>query len=308
MTMSAYSHDILLEAASQIAGTQNYPDATLYLVPTPIGNLADITFRALHVLQLADAIACEDTRNTRLLLSHYGITSKTLFALHQHNEQHATAELLRRLQQGERIALVTDAGTPAISDPGARAVTAVSHAGLRIVALPGASSVITALSAAGVTEGDVLFHGFLPTKAQERQHCLAELIALPYAVVLLEAPHRIETLAQELARLTPARAVTLARELTKQFEQIVTYPAEHLPTWLQQRPEHKKGEFVCIIHPPAAETASDVEAHDDALTLALAHMPTKAAAQLIARLTGQPKNKLYERALQLKKSNPHADK
>lgn len=300
--MKPLSQINLLQTACDMAGTQNYPQATLYLVPTPIGNLADITLRSLHVLTLADAIACEDTRQTHMLLTHYGIEHKILFALHQHNEQEATAHLLDLLAQNKRIALVTDAGTPAISDPGARAVGAVQQAGFRVMPLPGASSVTTALSAAGIVEGGFLFHGFLSTKAQERKNTLTSLSSIPYAFVLLEAPHRITALATELAQITPQRTVTLARELTKQFEQIVTLKAQDFPAWLNERSEHRKGEFVCIVHAPLALQAAQAPAYDEALAQALAHMPTKAAAQLIASLTDIPKNMLYERALQLKKN------
>lgn len=300
--MNTVTHSHLLESARMLAGAQTYPEATLYLVPTPIGNLADITLRALQVLQLVDAIACEDTRNTHTLLDRYSIECKVLFALHQHNEQQSAQNVINHLQQGHRVALVTDAGTPAISDPGARAVATVARAGYRIMPLPGASSITTALSAAGIIEGDVLFHGFLPTKTQERTRELKALLSHTCALALLEAPHRIATLANDLATLAADRHVTLARELTKQFEEIVTLEASELTHWLLQRPEREKGEFVCIVHaaPKTLVAETDLTRHDTALQLALAHMPTKAAAQLIAELTGLSKNTLYTRALQLK--------
>ena len=298
--MNAVSYHHLLQVATEFAGAQHYPYASLYLVPTPIGNLADITVRALHVLNIADALACEDTRHTSLLLNHYGIANKHLFALHQHNEQEATAHLIERLHQNQRIALVTDAGTPAISDPGARAVAAVRHAGFRIIPLPGASSITTAISAAGLDEHDVLFHGFLPAKAQERLLSLKELLNTPYAVVLLEAPHRIDSLCSQLCELAPERQITLARELTKQFEQVITVRASELPAWLAQKSDHKKGEFVCVVHAAEEQKHTAAPGYDEALAQALSYMPTKAATQLISSLTGVSKKTLYERALHLK--------
>jgi len=295
------AHD-LLQAASLAAGAQDYPKSCLYLVPTPIGNLADITFRALHVLSIVDGIACEDTRHAQHLLNQYGIRKKNLFPLHQHNEQEATAQLLQYLQQGQRIALITDAGTPAISDPGARAVQAVRQAAFRIIPLPGASSITTAMSATGLIHGSTLFHGFLPSKAQERQLTLQELLTTPYAIVLLEAPHRIKALLAELASQAPDRTVTIARELSKQFEQIVTLTAAELPVWLSSKAEHGKGEFVCIIHAQATHQPQEQHHYDDVLQEALDYMPTKVAANLIANLTGASKNDLYQRALVLKKS------
>ncbi|MCA0326697.1 MAG: 16S rRNA (cytidine(1402)-2'-O)-methyltransferase, partial [Proteobacteria bacterium] len=226
------SFDLALQAAQQAAGPQHYPAGALYVVATPIGNLADITLRALHVLQLADAIACEDTRHTQQLLRAYGIDARQLIALHEHNEAEAAQGVIERLSQGQRIAYVSDAGTPAISDPGARLAAACAAAGLRVLPLPGASSVTTALSAAGLAgDGQFVFHGFLPAKSGERQTAAAALAGEPRAVVLLEAPHRITALAEALATLGK-RPITVARELTKQFEQIATLPCAELPAWL----------------------------------------------------------------------------
>lgn len=293
----------LLQQANLMAGTQYYPPSCLYIVPTPIGNLADITLRALHVLSIVDAIACEDTRTSKILLNHYGLSHQPLFSLHQHNEQTAATNLIQRLQNNQRIALISDAGTPAISDPGARAVAAIREAGFRIIPLPGASSITTALCAAGIAQGDALFHGFLPTKQQERKQTLQKLLNTPHALILLEAPHRIISLISDLSAIAPDRNITLARELTKQFEQIVTYKAIELNNWLNQKTEHQKGEFVCIIHPPTASPDIEEHIYDDFLQQSLMHMPTKAAAQLISNLTGVSKNILYQRALTLKEQN-----
>ncbi|MDR0258178.1 MAG: 16S rRNA (cytidine(1402)-2'-O)-methyltransferase, partial [Comamonas sp.] len=207
-----------LQAAQAAAGTQHYPASTLYVVATPIGNLADITLRALHVLELADAVACEDTRHTHSMLRAYGVgkSGGQLIAVHQHNEAEAAEQVISRLQQGQRIAYVSDAGTPGVSDPGARLAAAVARAGLRVSPLPGASSVTALVSAAGAVAGEgassgFAFIGFLPTKAQERQQAVAQLAQDPRTLVLLEAPHRIADLAQALAVLQD-RPVTLGRE------------------------------------------------------------------------------------------------
>jgi len=273
------------------------------VVATPIGNLADITLRALHVLQLVDALACEDTRHTQSLLRAYGIDrpSAALIALHQHNEAEAAQQVVARLQAGQRLAYVSDAGTPAISDPGARLVAAVRAAGLPIVPLPGASSITAALSVAGVVDeaGAFVFAGFLPAKAGERTAAVQALAGEPRAVVLLEAPHRIGALATALA-LLGTRPLTVARELTKQFEQLVTLPAAELGAWLAADEKRERGEFVLVLHPLQAQTS---ESGPDlrVLTLLLAELPLKTAVRLAAEITGTSRNTLYEAALQLKK-------
>ena len=303
-----------LQAATAVAGGQSYPEGCLYLVATPIGNLADISLRALHVLQMADVLACEDTRHTQALLRAWGMQrpASQLLAVHQHNEQQAAQAVVLRLQSGQRVAYVSDAGTPAISDPGARLVQAVQLAGLRTMPIPGASSVITALSVSGAdtvergngvagADGGWLFAGFLPSKGRERQQALAALLAQRRAVVLLEAPHRIGALCQELAAFGQ-RPVTLARELTKQFESVHTLPADGLSGWLQGAPERSKGEFVVVIHPQPPMTA-EAEAFDPReekiLRLLLAEMPVKTAVRLAAEITDAPRNRLYERALSI---------
>jgi 16S rRNA (cytidine1402-2'-O)-methyltransferase len=292
------SFDLAREAARNAAGLQNHPTGALYVVATPIGNLADISLRALHVLALVDVIACEDTRHTQAMLRHYGI-ERPLLAVHQHNEAQAALEVVRRLEAGQRVACVSDAGTPAISDPGARLVAAVRKAGLGVVPLPGASSLSTVLSVAGLgTEGPVVFAGFLPAKAGEREQMLAQLAHLGHAVVLLEAPHRIEALAAQLAGLGE-RAVTVGRELTKQFEQIVTLPAAQLPHWLAQDAQRTRGEFALVLH-PQPQQADPWPEHERVLTALLTHLPLKTAVQLAAQITGAPRNELYERALRLR--------
>ena len=290
-----------MQAAADAAGSQQHPTHTLYVVATPIGNLADISLRALHVLGLVDAIACEDTRHTRQMLQAYGLERppEQLLALHQHNEMEAAQMVLARLAQGQRVVYVSDAGTPAISDPGARLVQAVRAAGHRVLPLPGASSVTTVLSAAGVAGSGFVFHGFLPSKASEREQAITALAQENRAVVLLEAPHRIAALAQALSALRE-RAVTVGRELTKQFEQIVTVSAQDLPRWLKERPEHQRGEFVLVLHERAAFATQNEGEGDRVLRCLLAELSLKTAVRLAAEISGEPRNALYERALALK--------
>ena len=297
-----------LAAARTAAASQDYPQSTLYVVATPIGNLADISLRALHVLALVDSIACEDTRHTQQLLKAYGIdkTSAQLLAVHQHNEAEAASAVMDRLRQGQRVAYVSDAGTPAISDPGARLVAAVRAQSIRVMPLPGASSVTTAMSAAGIAnhagDGELasgfVFAGFLPSKSQERIHAVQAIAAEPRSVVLMEAPHRIEALATALASLGE-RPVTVARELTKQFEEIATVAASNLTAWLAQQPNRLRGEFVLVVHP--AKVAQDAGQDTRVLKLLLAELPLKTAVKLAADITGDHRNALYQQALELKK-------
>lgn len=292
---------MLLQAAAAAAGAQQYPAGALYVVATPIGNLADLTLRAIHVLSLVDAVACEDTRHTAPLMRHLGLT-KPLFALHRHNEQSSAGEVIARLARGERVAYVSDAGTPAVSDPGAVLVAAVAASGRPVVAIPGASSAVAAISVAGDTIGSGFrFIGFLPAKGNERALALTALAAADDTQVLFEAPHRIEELAQGLAHACGARGVTLCRELTKQFETVATLPASALPGWLAADANRLRGEFVLVVHAAAPTESADAAArHDAVLQTLLAELPLKQAVALAAALTGAARNALYARALALK--------
>jgi len=281
------------------------------VVATPIGNLADISLRALHVLQIVDSIACEDTRHTQGLLRSYGLErpGSQLLALHQHNEAEAAQQVIARLQQGQRLAYVSDAGTPGVSDPGARLAAAVQAAGLRTIPLPGASSITAALSVAGAVapsqaSSGFLFAGFLASKQAERATQVQQLGQEARCCVLLEAPHRIGELAQALAVLGP-RPVTLAREITKQFEEIVTQPADQLPAWLDGSPQRSRGEFVVVLHPIAVQEDSGEGLR--VLRLLLAELPTKAAVRLAAEITGAARNALYDAALQIKREGADQD-
>ncbi len=279
---------------------QVYPAATLYVLATPIGNFADITLRALHVLALVDAVACEDTRNTGHLLTRYGL-SKSLIAAHQHNEREVAEKLIVRLQAGERIALVSDAGTPAISDPGARIVDAVRTAGLRVMPLPGPSAAIAALSASGLLCDQFHFVGFLPAKAKQRDTALQSLHDMAANLIFYEAPHRISATIDALAAAFEGqRHIVFARELTKLFEEIHRCPLSEASAWVAQDAHHQKGEFVLLLEgaPPATEE-DDAEA-ERVLRILLAECSVKQAAALAAQITGHKKNALYELALNIK--------
>jgi 16S rRNA (cytidine1402-2'-O)-methyltransferase len=293
------------QAAASAAGAQHYPTGALYVVATPIGNLADITLRAIHVLTLVDAVACEDTRHSAPLLRQLGIDGKALIAVHQHNEREAAAGVLVRLARGERVAYVSDAGTPAISDPGAALVAAVQAAGYRALPIPGASSAAAALSVSGdMVVGPFTFIGFLPTRAGERAQALAALAVTPHAQVLFEAPHRIGALAAGLADACDARVVTVCRELTKQFETVASMPAHALPAWFAADANRSRGEFALVVHALAGVSAeADRPAFDATLRTLLGELPLKQAVALTAELSGAPRNAVYERALVLKNAD-----
>lgn len=298
------------QTAAAAAGAQDYPAPALYVVATPIGNLADLSLRALHVLGLVDVVACEDSRVTRRLLRHFAI-DKPLLALHQHNEREAADDVLRRLTVGARVAYASDAGTPAVSDPGAALVQAVAAAGYRVIPVPGASSVTAALSVAGDAQAaGVRFCGFAPSKGTARQRAWDDACADPDAQVWLEAPHRIAALADEWAARCGTRSVTLCRELTKQFETVVTLAASALPQWINSDSSRLRGEFVLVLHALPQQPAADGADPADAALLAaaaveplrvldllLAELPLKQAVALAARISGAPRNALYSLAL-----------
>jgi 16S rRNA (cytidine1402-2'-O)-methyltransferase len=275
-------------------------EAALYVVATPLGNLRDITLRALDVLQSVDAVAAEDTRLTRRLLSHYEIRAQ-LIAVHEHNEEHAAAGINRLLTEGKSVAYVTDAGTPAISDPGALLVSRVREAGLRVIPIPGPSAVTAALSAAGAGARHFLFYGFLPSKAGARREALDGLSSLPYTLVFYEAPHRlVETLEDMVQSLGPDRALVIAREITKMFESFHRCTLGAAPAWLAEDPNRVRGEFVLIVEGAATEPADSDAQAQRVLEILLRELPLKQAVQLATEITGGKKNALYARALQIK--------
>ncbi|MCJ2375928.1 16S rRNA (cytidine(1402)-2'-O)-methyltransferase [Vibrio sp. ZSDZ34] len=272
---------------------------TLFIVPTPIGNLGDITQRALEILNSVDIIAAEDTRHTGKLLSHFNIQTRT-FALHDHNEQQKAQVLVEKLLAGESIALVSDAGTPLISDPGYHLVSQCRQAGVKVVPLPGACAVITALSASGLPSDRFSFEGFLPAKSKGRKDKYLEIAKVERTCIFYESPHRIsESLADMLEVLGPEREVVLARELTKTFETIQGLPLAELIEWIEEDPNRKRGEMVLLIHghrEPASETLPDEATRT--LTILTKELPLKKAAAMTAEIFNLKKNALYKWGLE----------
>lgn len=285
--------------------TQHYPKATLYVVATPIGNLADVSIRCLAVLSLVDCVAAEDTRVAGQLLRLLGL-QKPLLACDSHREAQAAQGILTRLQTGDRVALISDAGTPAVSDPGSLVVAAVRAAGFEVVPIPGACSVTAALSASGIGQGAFTFAGFAPNKGADRSRFFTALRDATVTTVFFEAPHRISDCMNQLAKVLEQRSVTVARELTKQFEQIVTLSANQLPAWLSADTMREKGEFVLVVGAGAVRVAANgsLLPIDDLLIRLLEHMGTKEVARLAADISGVSKKELYDRALELKAMLP----
>ena len=282
------------------------PSGILYVVATPIGNLQDITLRALDILKNVDAIAAEDTRHTSGLLSHFGI-SKKLIAVHEHNEHQSAEKLLEKLNAGESIALVTDAGTPGISDPGAVVVDVLRKAGVKVVPVPGASAVIAALSASGIAQNGFLFYGFLPASGAARRKQLEALKIQTVTLVFYEAPHRILECVADLSQvLGKERRITFAREVTKTFETFYSCQLGDAEAWLKADTNQQRGEFVLLLEAPALKVADAIP--EDAartLKLLLAELPLKQAVKLATDITQLKKNDLYEFALQLKEESKH---
>jgi 16S rRNA (cytidine1402-2'-O)-methyltransferase len=267
---------------------------TLYVVATPIGNLADSSPRSIEVLRAVDIIACEDTRTSRTLLAHHGITARTV-ALHAHNEREAGEKLLRTLRDGGNVALVSDAGTPGISDPGALLVTAAHREGLRVIPVPGPNAAVAAYSAAGFISDRFLFAGFLPAKGNKGLDAFDGTMP----VILYEAPHRVlDTVQALLARFGPQRELVIARELSKKFEEVARMALAEAPAWLAAGPHRQQGEFVLVLGPgEERRTTADAER---VLGLLLEALPAAEAAKLAAKITGAPRKELY--ALAVKRS------
>ncbi len=275
-------------------------EPALYVVATPIGNLRDITLRALDVLAGADVVAAEDTRNTSQLLKHHGIHARQLIAVHQHNERGASDKIVAWIQSGQSVAFVSDAGTPAVSDPGALLVQAVLAAGLRVIPIPGASAAVAALSASGLPAPHFLFYGFLPNKSAARCTALQQLVSHPYTLVFYEAPHRIvECIADLHAVLGGERRIVLAREVTKLFETIHACTLAEAQAWLLSDANQQRGEFVVLVSGALPEEGMSAETLAT-LTLLLAELPLKQAVQLATKITGANRSELYQLALQMK--------
>ena len=279
---------------------------TLYVVATPIGNLADITLRALAVLQKADIICAEDTRVTAQLLSAYGIQGK-LVSVREHNEQQMADKIIAHLSDGLSVAQVSDAGTPAVCDPGAKLAARVREAGFKVVPVVGASAVMGALSVAGVTESDFYFNGFLPPKAGERQKLLAKWAESDFPIVMFETPHRIEASLADMVAQFPDRRLTLAREITKTFETFLSGTVAEIQAALKNDSNQTRGEMVLVLHPAVKEKHSDLpEAAQNTMKILAAELPTKQAAELAAKITGESKKALYDLALEWKRISDDA--
>ena len=271
--------------------------STLYIVPTPIGNLGDITQRALAVLNSVDLIAAEDTRHTGLLLQHFAITAK-MFPLHDHNEQQKAEHLLSKLQEGQTIALVSDAGTPLINDPGYHLVRRCREAGIRVVPLPGACAAITALCAAGLPSDRFCYEGFLPAKTKSRKDTLQALIEEPRTLIVYESTHRLIDSLQDMVEVWgPQRYVVLARELTKTWENIHGAPVGELLAWVQEVETRRRGEMVLIVEGHKLDTEALPAEALRTLALLQKELPLKKAAALAAEIHGVKKNALYKYAL-----------
>ena len=274
--------------------------STLYIVATPIGNLADISQRALNILENVDVIACEDTRHTQRLLSAYSIKNRTM-SMHDHNERQRQEQIATLLQEGKSVALVSDAGTPLISDPGFHLVRHCRQLGLAVSPIPGACAAISALSVAGLPTDRFTFEGFLPSKSGARQATLNELASEARTMVFYDAPRRaIDTVEDIVKVLGGERYVVMARELTKTFETVHSDTAENLLAWLQEDPNQLKGEMVLIIEGHKVDP-NEIPAHVIAtLKLLLAEMKPKKACAITAEIYGVKKNALYEYALAMK--------
>jgi 16S rRNA (cytidine1402-2'-O)-methyltransferase len=273
----------------------------LYIVATPIGNLLDMSLRALETLKNVDAIVAEDTRHSQSLLQHFAIKTP-LEAFHEHNERQQSHQLLQRLHQGESIALISDAGTPLISDPGYYLVREAILAGIKVVPLPGACAAVAALSAAGLATDRFIFEGFLPAKAGQREHRLQELKDESRTLIFYEAPHRVLDLLQAMLSVFGGeRRVVMARELTKLFETIKSAPLAELVPWVAADANQQRGEIVILVEGLKEVSSSAQMEMKRILTVLMVDLPLKQAAELTAKITGLKKNDVYALALELKK-------
>ena len=274
---------------------------TLYVVATPIGNLADMTLRALAVLSKADVVCAEDTRVTSQLLSAYGIQAR-LLSVREHNERQMAEKVIAALAEGKTVAQVSDAGTPAVCDPGARLVESVREAGFAVVPVAGASAVMAALSVAGVADSTFYFAGFLPAKAGERQKRLAGWQEADFPVVMFETPHRIEATLADMQALFPERRLMLGREISKTFETFLSGTVNDLVARLQEDNNQSRGEMVLVLHPAALREESGLSPEaEKVMKILAAELPTKQAAELASKISGANKKALYDLALEWKK-------
>ncbi len=278
-------------------------NGTLFIVATPIGNLEDMTQRAVRILGEVDRIVAEDTRHSAVLLKHFGIATRTV-AMHEHNERAVTPRILQQLQKGEHIALISDAGTPLVSDPGFRLVRAAREAGIPVTPIPGVSAAIAALSVSGLPPDRFVFEGFLPARKPARRKRLAELAAEQRTIIIYESSHRISACLTDMCEvLGGERQAVVARELTKRFETIRLAGLAELTAWVASDPEQRKGEFVILVHgrEPAARDALPDEART-MLEVLLEDLSLTQAARIAAKLTGASRNALYKLGQELQES------
>ncbi|MCO6518471.1 16S rRNA (cytidine(1402)-2'-O)-methyltransferase [Snodgrassella sp.] len=289
-----------MQAHYQKAVTSIVPQ-TLYVVATPIGNLADLSFRALAVLSRADLICAEDTRVTQQLLRAYGLSAR-LISVREQNEQSMAEKIIAALAAGQVVAQVSDAGTPAVCDPGARLVTRVREAGYQVLPVAGPSAVMTALSVAGVTQSDFYFAGFLPAKSGERQQRLRDWQEVSYPVVMFETPHRITDTLAQMALLFPQRSLMLAREISKTHETYLCGTVAEIQMVLDKDANQKRGEMVLVLHPAQLEKNVDLSSEAvRVMQILVQELPTKQAAVLAAQISGENKKALYDWAIAAKK-------
>ena len=289
------------EVAQSVAG------ARLYVVATPIGNLEDITLRALKLLAAVDVIAAEDTRNSARLLDRHGIRTRML-SLHEHNEARRAEDILRLLAEGKQVALISDAGTPVLSDPGAILVARVREAGYRVIPVPGPSAAMAALSVAGLAGTAFHFAGFLPERASARRTAIAALADLQTLLVFYESPHRVQACVEDLAAVLGgeegARDIVIARELTKLFESVHRCALADAPAWLAADPNRVRGEFVLLVTGASAKKGVSAAALDGVLNPLLAALPLAQSVKLACAITGLRRGEVYERALELAGKQP----
>lgn len=276
-------------------------ESAIYIVATPIGNLSDITIRGLDVLRNADFIAAEDTRHTRRLLDHHGI-SATLIAYHEHNESDKALSLIDLVKGGQSVALVSDAGTPLISDPGHTLVSMAKKEGVKVIPVPGPSALVAALSASGLSCGRFIYEGFLPAKRKAKMDALERFRYEARTTVFYESPHRIVNTLEVLVELFPGRRLAIAREITKRFETITQGVVEELLAWTVSDLDQQKGEFVLVLSGAEEVYDEDVGAQEKMLSRLLHYMPPKKAVQLVVEFFGGDKKKLYEKAIEFKEA------
>ncbi|MGN0902254.1 MAG: 16S rRNA (cytidine(1402)-2'-O)-methyltransferase [Succinivibrio sp.] len=277
-------------------------ESALYIVPTPIGNLEDITLRAIEVLKNATLIAAEDTRHSKILLDHLGIEVKKIISCHDHNEEQRSSIIIDEIKNGGLVALISDAGSPLINDPGYRVVSICAKAGIKVVPLPGPCALITALEASALPTDKFMFLGFFPVKEKDLEETVSSLKDADYTAVFYEAPRRILNTASVLAKILPDHDVTLCREMTKTFESFYRMKASELPEFLNADPDRVRGEFVVAIGALKQEQSEIPQNIQDALKELVKTSPVKLVCQVLAELTGVKKNDLYNLALKLKEN------